>query len=102
MVLIYNTASPNCQDVGIYYHDGGEDDQVLPARAGDPGAEAIQREGGRLAVRFSISGASPEYFGRHVLLYIPLGCRLKLRLVSLLIYAEETRGDPELPFISSA
>ena len=98
MVLIYNTAGTSCQDVGIYYHGGGQDDQVLPAREGDPGAQAIERVDGSLYVRFSINGASPEYFGRNLLLYIPLGCRLEVAEVSVVTYPEETPGAQETPF----
>ena len=95
--LIFDTAGPTCQDVGIYSHEGGVDDQVLPVGAGDPGHEAIERTDGSLSVGFLVDRAA-AYFGRNVLLYIPLDCTLELKLVSVVLSSEEIPRAQEFPF----
>lgn len=101
VLLTYDATGPSCLDAAIYYHDGGVDDQVLPVRAGDPGPEAIHMGGGTFSVVFSINGASAEYFGRNVLLYVPFECTLEIRVVSAALSPAETLNAQEFPFQTS-
>lgn len=72
----------NCQDVGIYYFDGG-DAQVLPVLDGMPGFPLIQSNE-RITVTYQLDEVLIQTDGRQVFLYIPTDCKLGIYYIRLL------------------
>lgn len=91
--VFYDAKGSSCHEADLYYHAGGDEDQLLPATGTDPGS--FQLFSRMISVHFRLKTATEEDFGRTVLLYIPPQCTLKLTRLSVTQYSSSA---PELPF----